>query len=273
MSRRRAAHQRADPRGRCGGRGRCHADADRNFPDRLQRRRRLRSNEREGPIRREPVKPERSTTMKLASFRPIVAPLVAAAVCLVSATHPGAATLTKTRTFEEQLVATAVSAPNDGGDVGGRIDITIERWSTDAERETLWRELRANDPGALLVGLGKVFHRNGVVQLPGAEALGARAHLRRVRNLKYAQKIDTPTGRRIIVVADQHLGFGELGRDFKSWQPEFGLLEIRIGADGTGVGKLARADQVTVNAKTKVLEVADFASEPVRLAGVRSEKN
>jgi len=211
--------------------------------------------------------------MKLTSLRPIVAPLVAAAVCLVSAPHPGAATLTKTRTFEQQLVGTAVGAPNDGGTVGGRIDITIERWSTDAERETLWRELRANDPGALLVGLGKVFHRNGVVQLPGAEALGARAHLRRVRNLKYAQQIETANGRQIIVVTDQHLGLGESGRDFKSWQPEFSLLDIRIGRDGTGVGKLAHADQIAFNNNTHLIEVAEYTAQPVRLADVRSDKN
>jgi hypothetical protein len=210
--------------------------------------------------------------MTFASLRSVVAPLVAAAVCLAWTPLTGA-TIEKSRTFEEQLVATAVSGPSDGADVGGRIDIVIERWSTDAEREALLRELRTNDPETLLLGLGKVFHRNGVVQLPGADALGARAHLRRVRNLKYAQKVDTPTGRQIVVVADQHLGFGESGRDFKSWQPEFGLLEIRIGADGTGVGKLAHADKITFNAKTHLLEVADFASQPVRLTAVRSEKN
>ena len=210
--------------------------------------------------------------MRFSSLRPIVAPLVAAAVCLAWTPLTGA-TLEKSRTFEEELVATAVSGPSDGAVAGGRIDIVIERWSTDAEREALLRELRTNDPETLLLGLGKVFHRNGVVQLPGADALGARAHLRRVRNLKYAQKVDTPTGRQIVVVADQHLGFGESGRDFKSWQPEFGLLEIRIGADGTGVGKLAHADKITFNTKTHVLEVADFASQPVRLTAVRSEKN
>ncbi len=211
--------------------------------------------------------------MTFASLRSIAAALVSAAVCLALTPRTDAANPTKSRTFEEQLVATAVSAPNDGAVAGGRIDITIERWSTDAERETLWRELGANDLQALLVGLGKVFHRNGVVQLPGAEALGARAHLRRVRNLKYAQQTETPTGRQIVVVADQHLGFGESGRDFKSWQPEFSLLEIRIAADGTGVGKLAHADKVTFNAKTHVIELVDFTSQPVRLSDVRSEKN
>src|SRR6267142_4033024 len=107
--------------------------------------------------------------MKFASLRSIVAPLVAAAVCFAWSPRTDAANK-PTRTFEEQLVATAVSGPSDGGDVGGRIDIVIERWSTDAERETLVNHLRANDPGALLVGLGKVFHRNGVVELPGAHA-------------------------------------------------------------------------------------------------------
>src|SRR6267142_591993 len=107
--------------------------------------------------------------MMFASLRMMAAPLVAAAVCV--AWGPGTDAASKpTRTFAEQLVATAVSGPSDGGVAGGRIDIVIERWSTDAERETLVNHLRANDPGALLVGLGKVFHRNGVVELPGAHA-------------------------------------------------------------------------------------------------------
>jgi hypothetical protein len=208
--------------------------------------------------------------MTFASLRPIVATLAVAALCFALSPRTDAANK-PTRTFEEQLVATAVSGPHDGAVVGGRIDIVIERWSTDAERETLVKQLRANDPAALLVGLGKVFRRAGVVELPGGHGVGRRAVLRRVRNLKYAQQIDTPTGRQIIVVTDQHLGLGESGRDFESWQPEFGLLDIRIGRDGTGVGKLAHADTITFNAKTHVFEVADFAAQPVRLTEVRSD--
>lgn len=210
--------------------------------------------------------------MKFTILRSIVAPLVASTVCATLTLHADA-TKGNRRTFEEQLVARAVSAPDAGGVTGGRIDIVIERWSTDAERETLLRGLGANDPAALLVGLGKVFHRNGVVELPGAQALGARARLRRVRNLKFAQQIETPKGRQVIVVTDQHLGFGELGRDFKSWQPEFTLLDIRIGPDGKGVGKLAPAAKVTFNARTHALEVADYASQPIRLRDVRSEQD
>jgi hypothetical protein len=208
-------------------------------------------------------------TMKLASLRLIVAPLFATAVCLAVSSHTDAARYE--RTFAEQLVATAVSAPDAGAVAGGRIDIAIERWSTDEERESLRRTLTDKDPFTVLARLGKVFRRAGVVQMPGAQGVGARARTRRVRNLKFAQQIKTPTGRQVILVADQHLGFGESGRDFESSQPEFTLLDIRIGQDGKGVGKLAPAAKVTYNQKARIFEVENYASQPVRLRDVRSE--
>ena len=92
-----------------------------------------------------------------------------------------------------------------------------------------------------------------------------------MRNLKFAQEIKTPTGRQVILVADQHLGFGELGRDFESSQPEFTLVDIRFGPDGKGVGKLASAAKVTFNTRTHLFEIENYASQPVRLSHVRSE--
>jgi hypothetical protein len=207
--------------------------------------------------------------MTFASLRPIVAPLAAFAVCLAVSPRTDAAK--NARTFEDQLVATAVSAPDAGGVIGGRIDIAIERWSTDAERESLRGTLDDKNTTALLLGLGKVFRRAGVVQMPGAQAVGARARTRRVRNLKFAQEIETPTGRQVILVADQHLGFGELGRDFESSQPEFTLVDIRFGPEGKGTGKLASAAKVTFNTRTHLFEIENYASQPVRLSNVRSE--
>ena len=208
--------------------------------------------------------------MKFASFRPVVAPLFAVAVCLALTPHTDAAR--PNTKFTEQFVGTAVSAPDAGGVIGGRIDITIERWSTEAERENLRRSLSEHNMDALLAGLGRVWRRAGIVQMPGAHALGARARGRRVRNLQFAQDIKTPAGRQVIFAADQHLGFGESGRDFESFDPEFTLLDIRIGADGKGVGKLASAANVTFNEKTRSFEIENYASLPVRLTDVHAAK-
>src|SRR2546422_11605687 len=133
--------------------------------------------------------------MKLASLRLIVAPLFATAVCLAVSSQTDAARYE--RRFAEQLVATAVSAPDAGAVAGGRIDIAIERWSTDAERESLRRTLSDKNPAALLAALGKAFRRAGGVQMPGAQGVGARARCRRGRNLKLAPGIKTPTGRHL----------------------------------------------------------------------------
>jgi hypothetical protein len=209
--------------------------------------------------------------MKFASFRPTVTALSVIAFCFAMSPRTDAAR--PNTKFTEQLAGTAVSAPDAGGVIGGRVDITIERWSTEAERESLRRSLSEHNVPALLAGLGKVFRRVGIVQMPGAHALGARARTRRVRNLKFAQEIKTPTGRQVILAADHHLGFGESGRDFESFDPEFTLVDIRIGPDGKGVGKLAPATKVTYNQKTRSFEIENYASLPVRLADVRAEKH
>jgi hypothetical protein len=100
---------------------------------------------------------------------------------------------------------------------------------------------------------------------------GARARLRRARPLKFAREIKTPTGRQVVIGADQRLGLGEDPRTFRSVQPEFTLIDIRLGPDGKGVGKVAPAAQVTYNKQTKALEIENFGAQPVRLKDVRSE--
>ena len=90
-------------------------------------------------------------------------------------------------------------------------------------------------------------------------------------HIRDMQAAKTPTGRHLILVADQHLGFGESGRNFESSQPEFTLIDIRLGPDGKGVGKLAPSTKVTYDKKTRSFELENFGSQPIRLRDVRSE--
>src|SRR3989442_14683030 len=100
--------------------------------------------------------------MKLASLRLIVAPLFATAVCLAVSSHTDAARYE--RTFAEQLVATAVSAPDAGAVAGGRLHIAIERWATDEESERLRPTLTHKEPFTGLAKRRKKFRRARGVQ-------------------------------------------------------------------------------------------------------------
>lgn len=169
----------------------------------------------------------------------------------------------------ERFAARALS-PGDGG-IGRKIDIFIERWSSDAERDTLGEALTGSGPELLLPALQNLRRRAGTLLIPGIRGRGARVRMRQPRNLLFARDVVTPTGRQVILVADHGLAFGE---PTEKWPSDFTftLLDIRFGADGTGIGKVAPAGAINFNAKTRMLEAANFEALPVALRAVRSEK-
>jgi hypothetical protein len=170
----------------------------------------------------------------------------------------------------EQFLAKAVSVSSS--ESAGPVEIYIERWSTDEELESLREAIMHGDAGRLLPQLQQQKRRAGVVLMPGVGAHGARVRTRTPKNLLFANEIDTPTGRRVIVASDEHLGLGEPRLDARKEVREFNLMDIRFGPDGTGVGKVAAASEVEFNPASKVLELKNYAMQPARLVDVRSEK-
>ncbi len=198
--------------------------------------------------------------MNLATLRTMLATGCVVAICLprveVSSSSP----------VVEHFVA---RAPSDSG-AGGKIDIFIERWSTDDERDALHDMLTGGGANALLPALQKMRRRAGTLLIPGILGRGARARTRQPRNLLFARDIVTPHGRQVIVVADHGLAFGE---PTEKWPADFTftLLDLRFGPDGTGVGKVAPAATVVYNTTTNTLEAANFGELPVALTGVKAE--
>jgi hypothetical protein len=199
------------------------------------------------------------------SLRPILVPLVVAALCFVVSQRPSEA---RKDGVIAQFAGRAVSVADERPE--GAIDILIQRWSTDAERESLVGTLVKSGPDTLLPALQNLRRRAGVVLMPGVQELGARTRTRTPRNLLFARDIMTPKGRRIIAAAGQHLGIGESARHARlNETEEFTLIDIRFGPDGKGVGKLASADDVVYDKNMRVLEVKNYADMPVRLVDVR----
>ena len=207
----------------------------------------------------------------VSAFEPILAPLFGLAICLAAMPHPGAegrnGVLDQLR---EQFVARAVSV--SGPETAGRIDIYIQRWSTDAEFDSLRGTFMEYGPGRLLPALQQQKERAGVILMPGVGGSGARGRTRTPRNLVFAREIITPAGRRVIAASDEHLGLGEPRLEARKDVSEFNLMDIRFGPDGTGVGKVANAEDVEYSPATKTLELKNYDKQPSRLIDVKSAK-
>jgi len=204
--------------------------------------------------------------MKTQSLRPIVAILCTAAMSTALAPHANAA---RNSGVLERIVGRAVDV-GDPTQAARPIDILVARWSTAAELDTL-RATIARGPETLLPALQETWRPAGILRSPGIMDAGARGLERRAQNLQFAREEITATGRQVVFAADQHLWLGEkAGRRLESY--EFMLVDIRFGRDGTGIGKVATADNVVYNAATKLLEVKNYAAAPMRLIEVRSEK-
>jgi hypothetical protein len=199
-------------------------------------------------------------------LRTIFATVCAAVACLAFGPTPDATTTSPI------IAHFAAKAPFEG-DPGApaRIDIMIERWSTDKELEDLRGALAKNGADGLLPVLQGMRRRAGVVLIPGVQASGARVRLRRPFNVYFARENKTEKGTQVILGVDHYLAFGQRTLDWPS-DFEFSLVDIRLGPDGVGVGKVARAGNVTYNKLVKTIEVADYAKLPAQLSEVKVEK-
>jgi hypothetical protein len=170
--------------------------------------------------------------------------------------------------FEGEAMDTSTPKPQRAG----HIEIAIEHWSHDGVGEKLGAAI---DGGAakLLDTLKNAGTPLGIINSPGLQGLGARARLRRSQSVLYARDIKTATGRQVVVATDEHLGFGEPGKErTRSEANEFTVIDLRFGADGKGVGKFGLADHVVYNKDTKSIELAGYDKLPAGLVDVTAAK-
>ena len=159
----------------------------------------------------------------------------------------------------ERLTAFAVDL---GGRVGsarsGTVDLVIDRWSTDAERDRLFAALREGGSDALLKELQDI-DEIGHIQSPG--------HLG--YPLRFAREIRLPDGgRRLILATDRPIGFLEARAQARTLDYPFAIVDIRLGPDGEGQGKLLPLAKVEAHSK-HLVEIENYDIEPVRLMQVR----
>jgi len=146
------------------------------------------------------------------------------------------------------------------------VDITIERWSTDAERDALLAVLakekdsyKANEQ--LLKALVKM-PKAGRIRTPQTLAW----------DLHYAHQ--TPLedgGRRIVVATDRPIGFREARNQSRSMDYPFTLVEIRLDDNDRGQGKILAGTRLLID-KNKHLVLENYGQQPVRFNEIRRMK-
>jgi hypothetical protein len=154
---------------------------------------------------------------------------------------------------------------NVGRPAAGRLEMVIERWSSDRERDELIATLKEKGSDALLSQLQKL-PRVGYIRNGNGRSIGWDLHFARERTLDDG-------GRQIVLATDRPISTFEAFNRPRSIDYDFTLADIRFDGDGKGVGKLAVAAKISSDPKTGAIEIENFASEPVRLTDVRSSRN
>ena len=157
------------------------------------------------------------------------------------------------------LHAFAMNFTGVGSGGSGQLDVIIERWSTDQEREQLQGVLAEKGGTGLLQALRQIKPRVGYIRsfrLPTWE-------------VQFAQSSPLPDGgRRLVLATDRPLTEAERAKHNRTDEYEFLLVEIRLDRQGKGEGRTAEGNKVRFNKDTRSLEIDQYSAEPVKLVNV-----
>ena len=191
--------------------------------------------------------------MRNRALRPVVTTF-----CVLVALSSGV--IGQTRGEKEEFTAVAI-ANNNLQSGAGTVLISIDRWSTNAERELFVSTLTNKGPRALIDVLQDT-RPVGRIRTP--DSLGY--------DLRYAHQ--TPGedgGRRIVIATDRPIGFWEAYNQPRTVDYPFTIVQMQIGADGRGTGTLSEFTKVLASKDNIYLE--NFASAPVMLTDIRAKKD
>jgi hypothetical protein len=142
------------------------------------------------------------------------------------------------------------------------IDITINRWSTDEEREMLLTTLQESGQEKLLAALEKIRPPVGYMRTPSSIGY----------DLYYARSTPQPDGsRKVVLATNRWVAFREVSDETRSMQYQFTVIEIHLDKNGKGEGKLVPAAKVSWDTKTKKIEIENYDALPVDLTKVTAQ--
>jgi hypothetical protein len=150
--------------------------------------------------------------------------------------------------------------------VAGVTEITIERWTTTAERTRLLGLVETAKYGEggqrkLLDALQTIDPRVGFIRTPNSIGW----------DLRYAVENTLPDGiRQIVIATDKPVSFAAAASGSRAMDYPFTLIEMRMKPNEKGEGKMLAATSITV--KNGRLELENYGQEPVRLTEITEKQ-
>ncbi len=142
------------------------------------------------------------------------------------------------------------------------INVTVNRWSTDEERESLLTTLQEFGSDKLVDALQKIRPPVGFMRTPNSRGY----------TLYYARNIPNPDGsRRVVIATDRPVAFGEAANSTRSMQYRVTLIELHLDKDGKGEGKMVPAAKISWDKDKKKLEIENYGALPVDLMSVKAK--
>lgn len=140
------------------------------------------------------------------------------------------------------------------------VQITIDRWSTEKERQQFIEVLQKKGPNALLEAL-RDTRRVGYIRTP--DSVGYPLHY------AHQQPLDEG-GRSIVIATDRPISFWESVNRPRVSEYPFTVIQMQIGPDGTGEGRMSIATKIL--AYDNIIELENYNTQPVMLREIRAEK-
>lgn len=194
-----------------------------------------------------------TTVLALGAFSVAIAPLVAQQVDVQRASE------------KLDITAFAVNMSTVAPGTTATVDIRIDSWSSEAERQKLIVAMVEKGGNQALLRELQHSKVHGRFSIPGL--IGPDPHqLRLGHDLRYThQQVDGDGGRRIVIATDRYIGFWEARNQPRTTDYPFTLFELRVDKNGKGQGKMAVATKISFDKKKNVVELENYSSEPVRL--------
>jgi hypothetical protein len=156
-------------------------------------------------------------------------------------------------------IATSIAAPGPTGT--GTVEIVVDRWSTDNQRDELVKTVVDRGPEKLLATLQRM-PRVGHIRTPNSIGY----------DLRYARKMPLDEGgEQIVLATDRYIGFWEAASQPRTVDYPFTMIEIRMPPEGVGEGKMTPFTKITYDKKKNQIVLENYQTQPVLLTHIKRE--